>query len=185
MGAGAAVLLALLLAWPAGFSWHSQDPDAGDSDAPAALLVGGSGSPSSLHITWVQDAEAQRKKRNRRRARRNRNRRAKQRQQQQQQREAQQEQQATEAAEGEAQAASAAGGSGKNKRPARAAQDGGRSNGDGDKVFDFTGINIAGQLRAPQLLYFLDRAAEELDRASLERRSFIPELVRSIDEESL
>jgi hypothetical protein len=50
---------------------------------------------------------------------------------------------------------------------------------------DFTGINFEGRLRTPQLLYFLDRAAEELERASLERRSFIPEMVRTIDEESL
>ena len=53
------------------------------------------------------------------------------------------------------------------------------------KRFDFTGIQFEGRLRTPQLLYFLDRAAEELERASLERRSFIPELVRSIDEENL
>jgi hypothetical protein len=58
--------------------------------------------------------------------------------------------------------------------------------GDGKpKVMDFTGIDISGRLRTPQLLYFLDRAAEELDRASLERRSFIPEMVKSIDEEDL
>ena len=53
------------------------------------------------------------------------------------------------------------------------------------KVFDFTGLEFEGRLRTPQLLYFLDRASEELQRASLERRSFIPEMVRSIDEESL
>lgn len=64
-----------------------------------------------------------------------------------------------------------------------------RGAGDRDKdkvqVFDFTGIDLAGRLRTPQLLYFLDRASEELQRASLERRSFLPELFRSIDEESL
>jgi hypothetical protein len=50
------------------------------------------------------------------------------------------------------------------------------------KVFDFTGLDISGRLRTPQLLSFLDRATEELERASLERRSFIPEMVRSVDE---
>lgn len=53
------------------------------------------------------------------------------------------------------------------------------------KVFDFTGLDISGRLRTPQLLYFLDRANEELERASLERRSFIPEMVRSVDEGNL
>ena len=51
-----------------------------------------------------------------------------------------------------------------------------------DKVFDFTGFELSGSVRMPQLLYFLDRAEEELERASLERRSFIPEMVRSVDE---
>lgn len=54
-----------------------------------------------------------------------------------------------------------------------------------DKVFDFTGLDISGQLRAPQLMYFLDRATEELEQASLERRSFVPEMARSLDEEAL
>jgi hypothetical protein len=53
------------------------------------------------------------------------------------------------------------------------------------KVFDFTGLDLNGRLRTPQLLYFLDRASEELERASLERRSFIPEMVNSIDESAL
>ena len=64
--------------------------------------------------------------------------------------------------------------------PADTAKAGGKP-----KVFDFTGLDIAGRLRTPQLLYFLDRASEELERASLERRSFVPEMVRSIDESRL
>jgi hypothetical protein len=54
-----------------------------------------------------------------------------------------------------------------------------------EKVFDFTGFELAGSERMPQLLYFLDRAEEELERASLERRSFVPEMMRSLDEEDL
>ncbi len=55
----------------------------------------------------------------------------------------------------------------------------------GPVKLDFSGLDLAGRLRTPQLLYFLDRASAELEAASLERRSFVPEMVRSIDEESL
>ena len=47
------------------------------------------------------------------------------------------------------------------------------------------GLNLSGHNRTPQLLYFLERANEELERASLEKRSFIPHMVRSIEEEQL
>lgn len=54
-----------------------------------------------------------------------------------------------------------------------------------EKVFDFTDFSIEGKLRTPQLLYFLGRARSELERASLRERSFIPEMVRSADEDGL
>jgi len=50
---------------------------------------------------------------------------------------------------------------------------------------DFTGLDLTGQKRTPQLLYFLERAGSELQAAFLERRSFIPEMLRSLDEERL
>jgi hypothetical protein len=53
------------------------------------------------------------------------------------------------------------------------------------KNFDFNALDLAGRMRTPQLLYFLERANEELERASLKKRSFIPHMVRSVEEEKL
>lgn len=73
-------------------------------------------------------------------------------------------------------------------KPAKGKDEKGAKPGDASgkpKVFDFTGIDLAGRLHTPQLLYFLERANEELERAFLERRSFIPHMVRSLEEEAL
>ncbi|MEO6775326.1 MAG: hypothetical protein ABI467_20350 [Kofleriaceae bacterium] len=53
------------------------------------------------------------------------------------------------------------------------------------KTFDFNGLDLNGRMRTPQLLYFLERANEELERASLEKRSFIPAMTKSVEEEQL
>ena len=53
------------------------------------------------------------------------------------------------------------------------------------KNFDFNGLDLNGRNRTPQLLYFLERANEELERASLEKRTFIPHMVKSVEEEQL
>jgi len=53
------------------------------------------------------------------------------------------------------------------------------------KTFDFNALDLSGRMRTPQLLYFLERANEELERASLHKRSFIPHMVRSVEEENL
>lgn len=65
----------------------------------------------------------------------------------------------------------------------------GKSGGGKDRTkeqnFNFEGLGLAGHNRSPQLLYFLERANEELERASLEKRSFISHMVRSVEEEAL
>ena len=61
----------------------------------------------------------------------------------------------------------------------------GKSSKDKVKNFDFNALDLNGRMRTPQLLYFLERANEELERASLEKRSFIPHMVKSVEEESL
>ena len=73
-------------------------------------------------------------------------------------------------------------------KDAKEAVDKGGKKGDAkDKVknFDFNALDLNGRMRTPQLLYFLERANEELERASLEKRSFIPHMVRSVEEEQL
>lgn len=52
------------------------------------------------------------------------------------------------------------------------------------KVIRFTGLDISGRLKSPQLLYFLNRLRAEFDRPKLPHRSFIPELQRSAHEET-
>jgi len=54
-----------------------------------------------------------------------------------------------------------------------------------EQNFNFDDLNLNGRSRSPQLLYFLERANEELERASLEKRSFIPHIMRTVEEEAL
>lgn len=47
------------------------------------------------------------------------------------------------------------------------------------KVMSFTGLDIEGRLKSPQLLYFVNRVHAEFERPKLPHRSFMPELDRS------
>jgi hypothetical protein len=53
------------------------------------------------------------------------------------------------------------------------------------KVFRFSGLDISGRLKSPQLLYFLNRLRAEFDRPRLPHRSFMPELERSAESKAL
>ncbi|MCA9600613.1 MAG: hypothetical protein R3A78_02730 [Polyangiales bacterium] len=52
------------------------------------------------------------------------------------------------------------------------------------KEYRFTGLDVSGSLKSPQLLYFLNRLRAEFDRPKLGHRSFMPELARSAKEKS-
>ena len=56
---------------------------------------------------------------------------------------------------------------------------------DGSCRFELDGITAKGRTHAIQLVYFLERANEELQRATLEKRSFVPDMVRSVDDAGL
>lgn len=50
------------------------------------------------------------------------------------------------------------------------------------KTLEFGGLDIEGQLKTPQMLYFLNRLRAEFERPQLPHRSFMPELQRSTKE---
>ena len=49
------------------------------------------------------------------------------------------------------------------------------------RVYTFSGLDVNGTLKAPQLLFFRGRVQQELDTSSPERRSFLKELERTAD----
>ncbi len=53
------------------------------------------------------------------------------------------------------------------------------------KVYSFSGLDVEGKLKTPQLLYFLNRIKAEFDTSTLDKRSFMKELDRSADDPSL
>lgn len=50
------------------------------------------------------------------------------------------------------------------------------------KTVEFGGLDIDGQLKTPQMLYFLNRLRAEFSRPELPHRSFMPELQRGTQE---
>src|SRR3954471_3343698 len=53
------------------------------------------------------------------------------------------------------------------------------------KVYTFSGLDVEGKLKTPQLLYFLNRVKSELDTTGREKRSFLKELEQSSDDKGL
>lgn len=53
------------------------------------------------------------------------------------------------------------------------------------KVYNFSGLDLEGKLKTPQLLYFLNRVKVELDSTNNAKRSFMKDLERSADDKGL
>jgi hypothetical protein len=53
------------------------------------------------------------------------------------------------------------------------------------KVYTFTGLDVEGKLKTPQLLYFFDRVKLELDTTAQPRRSFLKELEATSSDKGL
>ncbi len=53
------------------------------------------------------------------------------------------------------------------------------------RELNFSGLDIEGKLKTPQLLYFLNRVRVELDSSTPGKRSFMKELERSADDKGL
>jgi hypothetical protein len=53
------------------------------------------------------------------------------------------------------------------------------------RVHTFSGLDVEGKLKTPQLLYFLNRVKLELDTTGREKRSFLKELEQSSDDKGL
>ena len=51
--------------------------------------------------------------------------------------------------------------------------------------YQFTGLDIEGELRTPALLQFLTRIAGEFETMGIPHRSFMPELRRTVSEDAL
>ncbi len=54
--------------------------------------------------------------------------------------------------------------------------------GNKSKTYSFTGLDIDGKLKTPQLLYFLNRMKSEFDTTAPNNRSFVRELEQSPSE---